>query len=295
MQLISYFHVRRFFITLIIICILSPLPSVLRDNELSYWNSLMNMVNDLRNINHISIMKVDWTTENILLTTQTSNDNTTTYVENTAPVGVSFIWYLYILSMFRFFLTILLGLTISLLIGKLFLQLSKTRQKHITTLLCWLPDSLTTVIIQCVIILMCISLATHVKLPFFSSFIIVISTCTVLIIQAMKQWLPFLYKKEKEHINNFLFLLSTLYTYSLANRNFLFAYITISFFYMECIFHVDGLLQFIVQYSVTSPTFLAIGLLFLYLSYIFFTVLQTIITTSTHYKSLQSETESTNS
>ncbi|WP_051758903.1 hypothetical protein [Bacillus manliponensis] len=255
----------------------------------------MNMVNDLRNINHISIMKVDWTTENILLTTQTSNDNTTTYAENKTPLGVSFIWYLYILSMFRFFLTILLGLAISLLIGKLFLQLSKTRQKHITTLLCWLPDSLTTVIIQCVIILMCISLATHVKLPFFSSFIIVISTCTVLIIQAMKQWLPFLYKKEKEHINNFLFLLSTLYTYSLANRNFLFAYITISFFYMECIFHVDGLLQFIVQYSVASPTFLAIGLLFLYLSYMFFTVLQTIITTSTHYKSLQSETESTNS
>lgn len=292
---VMYSSARRFLIALTIIAILSPLPSVLRNNELSYWSCFIDMVNDVRHIDHLSIPKVDWTDENILFSTQIASAKTAIHTKNNMSSTLSFIWDLYSLSMLRFFFTFLLGLAIGFLIGCLFLRLSKRIQRYLAVLLYRLPDSLTTVVIQCAIILICISITKYVKLPFFSSFIIIVSTCTVLIIQTMTRWLPFLYRRKEQNQNDFSYLISTLCICTLTNRKFLIAYIIISFFYMECTFHVDGLLQFIVQYSVTSPILFAIGLLLLYISYMILTALQTIITTNAHYRHLQSVTEVTNS
>lgn len=284
-----YYHAYRFLIALTIIFMLSPLPAIFRDKELSYWNSLQNIIHDIRYIQHLSIPTIDWEHENILFSPQTA-----AHTEDPTSSTLSFIWNLYSLSMFRFLLTFILGFTISFLIGKIFLQLSKMTQRFLIILLHRLPYSLTTVMIQCAIILLCISVTRYVTIPFFPSFIIIFSTCTILVIQAMKQWLPFLYKRDERHINNFSYFISTLYVCILANRKFLIGHIIVSFFYMECIFHVDGLFQFIVQYSVTSPTLLAIGLLLIYIPYMIITVLQNLLTTNLYEKHLYSVTETTN-
>ncbi|MDM5188294.1 hypothetical protein QUF99_13485 [Bacillus sp. DX4.1] len=273
-------YTYHLFIGFFIILIISPIPSILLTHESSYLKGLLGIFHNLVHIPSISIPMIDWIHESILFSSQPIVSSTTAlHVPGHSTLLFPYLWEVYFLSMVRFTFTLAAGFFISFAIGRSFLKSSSHLKKYVL-LLRWIPYSLSTVIMQCSIVLLSLYVAQYITIPFFSSLIIICSTSMIIVIQAIKKWLPFLYKTEDQAINDPSFLINTLFIALLTNHKSIIGSIIISFFYMECTFHTKGLLQFIIQFGGSSPTVVAIGLLLLYIPYMILSLLQSVWTTN---------------
>lgn len=270
----------RFLTGLLIILIVSPIPAVLLTHESSYLKGLVGIFHNFSHFPDISIPVIDWTHEPIFFSSQPiMNSTTVLHVPGQSTLLFPYMWEVYFLSIVRFTLALTIGFFISLAIGRLFLQAPKWLRKY-TFILRWIPYSFSTVLLQCAIVLISLYIARYITIPFFSSFIIICSTSMIIVMQAIKKWIPFLNTIEEYNRHHSSFLINTLFMAIFSNNRSVFSSIILSFFYMECIFHTKGLLQFIIQFGGSSPTIVTIGLLLIYIPYIILSLLQSIWTTN---------------
>lgn len=270
-SIISY--VYRCLLGMMVIILISPIPSVFLNSEQSYSEVLHTMINHLIHFRSIAIPITDWIHEPFFFFSYHPENMTKSFHSTSL---FPYIWKLYFLSMIRFFFSLTVGFFISLGIGRFFTRLSPKNRKHFLVLR-WVPFSFGTVLLQCSVIILCLFVASYISFPYFSSLLIICSTSMVIIIQSIKKWIPFLYTAQKTtHIHDSAFFSNTLLVSLLANHKSIIGSILISFTYMECIFHVNGIFQFIVQYCVTSPTLVTISLLLLYIPYKLLSLLQII-------------------
>ncbi|PEY34631.1 hypothetical protein CN354_17015 [Bacillus cereus] len=273
-------YTYRFLAGLLIILFISPIPAVLLTHESSYLKGLVGIFHNLAHFPSISIPMIDWMHESILFSSQPiMNSTTALHVPGQSTLLFPYMWEVYFLSIVRFTFTLAIGFFISLAIGRLFLKTPKQFKKY-TSILRWIPYSFSTALLQCAIVLISLYIAQYIKIPFFSSFIIICSTSMIIVIQAIKKWIPFLNNIEEHDIRDSSFLINTLFIAIVSNHKSILSSIILSFFYMECIFHTKGLLQFIIQFGGSSPTVVTFGLLLLYIPYIILSFLQSVWTTN---------------
>ena len=86
----------------------------------------------------------------------------------------------------------------------------------------------------------------------------------------------FLKNTNEYEIKHDSFLVDTLFLALTSNHKSILGSIILSFVFMECVFHANGLLQFIVQFGGNSPIIVTIGLLLLYIPYSILSFLQTL-------------------
>ncbi|WP_459501162.1 hypothetical protein [Bacillus sp. C1] len=264
----------------VLILIISPIPAILLTHESSYLNGLLEIFYSFTHFPYISIPAIDWIHESILFSSQpTINSTTTLHAQGQSTLLFPYMWEIYFLSIVRFTFTLVLGFSISLAIGRLFVKVPKQFKKY-TVVLRWIPYSFGTALLQCSIVLLSLHIAKYITIPFLSSLIIICSTSMIIVIQAIKKWIPFLNKTEKHNMYDSSFLIHTLFMAIVSNHTFIFNSIILSFFYMECIFHTKGLLQFIIQFGGSSPTVVTTGLLLLYIPYTILSFLQSVWTTN---------------
>lgn len=270
-------YTYRFLAGFLIILIISPLPAILLTHESSYLKSLLGIFYNFAHFPSISIPMIDWVHESILFSSHPIT--TTLHVPGHSPLLFPYVWEVYFLSIIRFTLTLAIGFFISLAIGRLFLKAPKQLKKYIS-ILRWIPYSFSTALLQCSIVLISLYIARYITIPFLSSLIIICSTSMIIVIQAIKKWIPFLNNTEEHNIRDSSFLINTLFMAIASNHKSILSSIILSFFYMECIFHTKGLLQFIIQFGGNSPTIVTIGLLLIYIPYIILSFLQSAWTTN---------------
>ncbi|KYG32627.1 hypothetical protein [Bacillus gaemokensis] len=282
--------IYRFLLGMLFILIISPIPAILLSHESSYLKGLLGIFHNLVHLSSVSIPMIDWMHESILFSSQPIINSKVVSVSHTQGHSMLFfpyIWEVYFLSIVRFTLTLVVGFFISLAIGRAFLRTPTSFKKH-TSFLRWIPYSFSTVLLQCSIILFSLYIAKYINIPFLSSLIIIFSTSMIIVIQAIKKWIPFLSKTEEHEIRDSAFLMNTLFMALVSNHKSILSSIILSFFYMECIFHAQGLLQFIIQFGGSSPIVVTIGLLLLYIPYTILSFLQSLWTTN--YSKRQSYT-----
>ncbi|PEB54301.1 hypothetical protein CON65_22405 [Bacillus pseudomycoides] len=269
-------YIFRFFIGFLIVLIISPIPALLLTHESSYLKGLLGIFYNSVHFPSISIPMIDWMHESILFSPQPiMNSKTALHASGHSTPLFPYMWEVYFFSITRFTLTLAIGFFISLAIGRVFFKAPKSLKKYIL-LLHWVPYSFSTVVLQCSIILFSLYIAKYITVPFFSSLIIIFSTSMIIVIQAIKKWLPFLSKTEDHEIRDSSFLVNTLFIALASNHKSILSSIILSFCFMECIFHTNGLLQFIIQFGGSSPTVVTIGLLLLYIPYIVLSFFQSL-------------------
>ncbi|PEQ05849.1 hypothetical protein [Bacillus toyonensis] len=267
-------HICKFIIGVIVIFVISPIPALFITHNYSYQNGLISIFQNFDQLSFISIPKIDWMHESIFFSAN-QMIHTSTHSTPLFP----YIWEIYFLSIVRFTFTLAIGFFISLGIGHLFLKAPNSIKK-ITTFLHWIPYSFCTVFLQCSILLLLLYIANFIKFSYFSSLIIVCSTSMIIVMQAIKKWLPFLYNTSEYEMKNSAFLVDTLFLALTSNHKSILSSIIFSFLIMECTFHAIGLLQFIVQFGGTAPVIVTIGLLLLYIPYSVLSFLQALWTTN---------------
>ncbi|MFJ8528952.1 hypothetical protein [Bacillus sp. NPDC094106] len=269
-------YIFRFFIGFLIVLIISPIPALLLTHESSYLKGLLGIFYNSVHFPSISIPMIDWMHESILFSPQPiMSSKTALHASGHSTPLFPYIWEVYFFSITRFTLTLAIGFFISLAIGRVFLKAPKSLKKYIL-LLHWVPYSFSTVVLQCSIILFSLYIAKYITVPFFSSLIIIFSTSMIIVMQAIKKWLPFLSKTEDHEIRDSSFLVNTLFMELASNHKSILSSIILSFCFMECIFHTHGLLQFMIQFGGNSPTVVTIGLLLLYIPYIVLSFFQSL-------------------
>ncbi|KWU53556.1 hypothetical protein [Bacillus mycoides] len=270
-------HICKFIAGVLIIFVISPLPALFITHNYSYLTGFVSIFHNLAQPSSISIPTIDWMHEPILFSA-----NQLVHTSNHSSPLFPYIWEIYFLSIVRFTFTLVIGFFISLGIGHLFLKAPNSLKKC-SSLFRWIPYSFSTVILQCSVLLSLLYISKFIKFPFFSSFIIVCSTSMIIVMQAIKKWLPFLNTTNEYEIKNSSFLVDTLFIALTSNHKSILSSIILSFVFMECIFHTNGLLQFIVQFGRNAPIVVTIGLLLLYIPYSILSFLQALWTT-THSK-----------
>ncbi|ETT77758.1 MULTISPECIES: hypothetical protein [Bacillus] len=267
-------HICKFIAGVLIIFVISPLPALFITHNYSYLTGFISIFHNLAQPSSISIPTIDWMHEPILFSA-----NQLVHTSNHSSPLFPYIWEIYFLSIVRFTFTLVIGFFISLGIGHLFLKAPNSLKKC-SSLFRWIPYSFGTVILQCSVLLSLLYISKFIKFPFFSSFIIICSTSMIIVLQAIKKWLPFLNNTNEYEIKNSAFLVDTLFMALTSNHKSILSSIILSFVFMECVFHVNGLLQFIVQFGGNAPIVVVIGLLLLYIPYSVLSFLQTLWTTN---------------
>ncbi|MCP9227577.1 hypothetical protein NMG90_19655 [Bacillus mycoides] len=267
-------HICKFIAGVLIIFVISPLPALFITHNYSYLTAFVSIFHNLAQPSSISIPTIDWMHEPILFSA-----NQLVHTSNHSSPLFPYIWEIYFLSIVRFTFTLVIGFFISLGIGHLFLKAPNSLKKC-SSLFRWIPYSFGTVILQCSVLLSLLYISKFIKFPFFSSFIIVCSTSMIIVMQAIRKWLPFLNTTNEYEIKNSSFLVDTLFIALTSNHKSILSSIILSFVFMECIFHTNGLLQFIVQFGRNAPIVVTIGLLLLYIPYSILSFLQALWTTN---------------
>lgn len=267
-------HICKFIAGVLIIFVISPLPALFITHNYSYLTGFVSIFHNLAQPSSISIPTIDWMHEPILFSA-----NQLVHTSNHSSPLFPYIWEIYFLSIVRFTFTLVIGFFISLGIGHLFLKAPNSLKKC-SSLFGWIPYSFGTVILQCSVLLSLLYISKFIKFPFFSSFIIVCSTSMIIVMQAIRKWLPFLNTTNEYEIKNSSFLVDTLFIALTSNHKSILSSIILSFVFMECIFHTNGLLQFIVQFGRNAPIVVTIGLLLLYIPYSILSFLQALWTTN---------------
>ncbi|AIW85584.1 hypothetical protein EXW39_10705 [Bacillus mycoides] len=267
-------HICKFIAGVLIIFVISPLPALFITHNYSYLTGFVSIFHNLAQPSSISIPTIDWMHEPILFSA-----NQLVHTSNHSSPLFPYIWEIYFLSIVRFTFTLVIGFFISLGIGHLFLKAPNSLKKC-SSLFRWIPYSFGTVILQCSVLLSLLYISKFIKFPFFSSFIIVCSTSMIIVMQAIRKWLPFLNTTNEYEIKNSSFLVDTLFIALTSNHKSILSSIILSFVFMECIFHTNGLLQFIVQFGRNAPIVVTIGLLLLYIPYSILSFLQALWTTN---------------
>ncbi|WP_439875865.1 hypothetical protein ACSLGG_10305 [Bacillus mycoides] len=273
-------HICKFIIGVLIILVISPIPALFLTHSNSYLTSFISIFHNFAQLSSISIPRIDWMHEPILFSAnQIIHAQNMIHTSSHSSPLFPYIWEIYFLSIVRFTFTLAIGFFLSLGIGHLFLKVPNPVRKC-TSLLRWIPYSISTVILQCSVLLLLLYIAKFIKFPFYSSFIIVCSTSMIIVMQAIKKWLPFLNNTNEYEIKNSAFLVDTLFMALTSNHKSILSSIILSFVFMECVFHANGLLQFIVQFGGNAPIVVTIGLLLLYIPYSVLSFLQTLWTTN---------------
>ncbi|WP_454638703.1 hypothetical protein [Bacillus mycoides] len=267
-------HICKFIAGVLIIFVISPLPALFITHNYSYLTGFVSIFHNLAQPSSISIPTIDWMHEPILFSA-----NQLVHTSNHSSPLFPYIWEIYFLSIVRFTFTLVIGFFISLGIGHLFLKAPNSLKKC-SSLFRWIPYSFGTVILQCSVLLSLLYISKFIKFPFFSSFIIVCSTSMIIVMQAIRKWLPFLNTTNEYEIKNSSFLVDTLFIALTSNHKSILSSIILSFVFMECIFHTNGLLQFIVQFGRNAPIVVTIALLLLYIPYSILSFLQALWTTN---------------
>ncbi|EJR56061.1 hypothetical protein IIM_01153 [Bacillus cereus VD107] len=273
-------HICKCIVGVFIIFVISPIPALFITHNFSYLTGFISIFHNFTQLSSISIPRIDWMHEPILFSAipMVHTQNMIHTSSHSTPL-FPYIWEIYFLSIVRFTFTLAIGFFISLGIGHLFLKAPDSVRKY-TSLLRWIPYSFSAVLLQCSVLLLLLYIAKFINLPFFSSFIIVCSTSMIIVMQAIKKWLPFLNNTNEYEIKNSAFLVDTLFMALTSNHKSILSSIILSFVFMECVFHANGLLQFIVQFGGNAPIVVAIGLLLLYIPYSVLSFLQTLWTTN---------------
>ncbi|PGZ97541.1 hypothetical protein COE51_14725 [Bacillus pseudomycoides] len=275
-SIVSYMY--RFLLGFIAIILISPIPAVLLNNkQSSYFEVLYTIINHFVHFRSISIPMTDWIHDSFFFSSYQPHGISKTFDSHSNSTSLfPYIWKLYFSSMMRFLLSLTIGFLISLRIGQFFMKLSPKNKKRFS-FLSWIPFSFGTVLLQCIIMTLFLFIASYIAFPYISSLLIICSTSMIIIVQAIKTWIPLLSTftvHETTHVHNSAFFSRTLFASLLASHKSIIGSILISFIYMECIFHVNGLFQFIVQYCVSSPILVTMGLLLLYIPYMLISLLQ---------------------
>lgn len=267
-------HICKFIIGVIVIFIISPIPALFITHNYSYQNGFISIFQNFAQLSSISIPKVDWMHESIFFSASQM-----IHASNHSTPLFPYIWEIYFISIVRFTFTLAIGFFISLGIGHLFFKAPNSVKKF-TSFLSWIPYSFCTVFLQCSVLLLLLYIEKFIKLPYYSSFIIVCSTSLIIVMQAIKKWIPFLNSTNEYEIKHSSFLVDTLFLALTSNHKSILGSIILSFVFMECVFHASGLLQFIVQFGGNAPVIVTIGLLLLYIPYTILSFLQTLWTTN---------------
>lgn len=194
-------HICKFIAGVLIIFVISPLPALFITHNYSYLTGFVSIFHNLAQPSSISIPTIDWMHEPILFSA-----NQLVHTSNHSSPLFPYIWEIYFLSIVRFTFTLVIGFFISLGIGHLFLKAPNSLKKC-SSLFRWIPYSFGTVILQCSVLLSLLYISKFIKFPFFSSFIIVCSTSMIIVMQAIKKWLPFLNTTNEYEIKIHLSLL----------------------------------------------------------------------------------------
>ncbi|MBE5104981.1 hypothetical protein IGI01_06680 [Bacillus thuringiensis] len=267
-------HIYKFFIGVLIIFIISPIPALFIAHKYSYLTGFISIFQNFSHFSSISIPKIDWMHESIFFSA-----NQMIHTSNHVSPLFPYIWEIYFLSTVRFTFTLAIGFFISLGVGHLFIK-APNWFKRFASFLSWIPYSFCTVLLQCSVLLLLLYIAKFIKIPYYSSFIIICSTSMIIVMQAIKKWIPFLNNTNEYEIKNSSFLVDTLFLALTSNHKSILGSVILSFVFMECVFHANGLLQFIVQYGGSTPVIVTIGLLLLYIPYSILSFLQTLWTTN---------------
>ncbi|HDR7779196.1 TPA: hypothetical protein QCY06_004993 [Bacillus tropicus] len=270
-------HICKFIVGVLIIFIISPIPALFITHKYSYITGFISIFHNFAQLSSMTIPKIDWMHESIFFSA-----NQMVHTANQSTPLFPYIWEIYFLSIVRFSFTLAIGFFISLGIGHLFFKAPQSIKKF-SSLLRWIPYSLCTVLLQCSVLLLLLYITKFMKLPYYSSFIIVCSTSMIIIMQAIKKWIPFLSNTNEYEIKQSSFLVDTLFLALTSNHKSILGSIILSFVFMECVFHASGLLQFIVQFGGNAPIIVTISLLLLYIPYCILSFLQTLWTTN-HFK-----------
>ncbi|MED0949534.1 hypothetical protein P4T34_07875 [Bacillus mobilis] len=267
-------HICKFIVGVLIIFIISPIPALFITHKYSYITGFISIFHNFAQLSSMTIPKIDWMHESIFFSA-----NQMVHTSNHSTPLFPYIWEIYFVSIVRFTFTLAIGFFISLGIGHLFFKAPHSVKK-LTSLLRWIPYSFCTVLLQCSVLFLLLYIAKFIKLPYYSSFIIVCSTSMIIVMQAIKKWVPFLSNRNEYEIKQSSFLVDTLFLALTSNHKSILGSIILSFVFMECVFHASGLLQFIVQFGGNAPVIVTISLLLLYIPYCILSFLQTLWTTN---------------
>ncbi|WP_433773702.1 hypothetical protein [Bacillus wiedmannii] len=267
-------HICEFIVGIFIIFVISPIPAIFITHNYSYQNEFISIFQNFSQLSSISIPKIDWMHESIFFSA-----NQMIHTSNHATPLFPYIWEIYFLSTVRFTFTLAIGFFISLGIGHLFIK-APNSVKRFASFFNWIPYSFCTVLLQCSVLLLLLYIAKFIKIPYYSSLVIICSTSMIIVMQAIKKWIPFLNNTNEYEIKNPSFLIDTLFLALTSNHKSILGSIILSFIFMECVFHTNGLLQFIVQFGGSAPVIVTIGLLLLYIPYSILSFLQTLWTTN---------------
>lgn len=275
-------HICKFIIGIIVIFAISPIPALFITHNYSYQNGFISIFQNFAQLSSISIPKVDWMHESIFFSA-----NQMIHTSNHSTPLFPYIWEIYFISIVRFTFTLAIGFFISLGIGHLFFKVPNSFKKF-TTVLKWIPYSF----LHCSITMFSL-ITTSIHRTIYKPSLLLIIYHRMQYFHdyryaSSKKWIPFLKNTNEYEIKHDSFLVDTLFLALTSNHKSILGSIILSFVFMECVFHANGLLQFIVQFGGNSPIIVTIGLLLLYIPYSILSFLQTLWTTN--YSKQQSYT-----
>ena len=172
-------HIYKFIVGVLIIFIISPIPTLFVTHKYSYITGFISIFHNFAQLSSMTIPKIDWMHESIF--------------------SQQMRWYILLINQHRYSLTcgkyIFIDCSFYLyscnrILHQLrdwpFIFKAPQSVKKFASLLRWIPYSLCTVLLQCAVLLLLLYITKFIKIPYYSSFIIVCSTSMIIVMQAIK-------------------------------------------------------------------------------------------------------------
>ena len=172
-------HIYKFIVGVLIIFIISPIPALFITHKYSYITGFISIFHNFAQLSSMTIPKIDWMHESIFFSA-----NQMVHTANQSTPLFPYMWkYIFIDCSFYLY-------SCNRILHQLrdwpFIFKAPQSVKKFTSLLRWIPYSLCTVLLQCAVLLLLLYITKFIKIPYYSSFIIVCSTSMIIVMQAIK-------------------------------------------------------------------------------------------------------------
>lgn len=172
-------HICKFIVGVLIIFIISPIPALFITHKYSYITGFISIFHNFAQLSSMTIQRLIGCT-NLSYSQQM---RWFTLLINQHRYSLTYGRYIF----YRLFvLPLLLRSDSSSAQDRPFIFKAPQSVKKFTSLLRWIPYSLCTVLLQCSVLLLLLYITKFMKLPYYSSFIIVCSTSMIIVMQAIK-------------------------------------------------------------------------------------------------------------
>lgn len=172
-------HIYKFIVGVLIIFIISPIPTLFVTHKYSYITGFISIFHNFAQLSSMTIPKIDWMHESIFFSA-----NEMVHTANQSTPLFPYMWEIYFYRLFV--LPLLLQSDSSSAQDWPFIFKAPQSVKKFASLLRWIPYSLCTVLLQCAVLLLLLYITKFIKIPYYSSFIIVCSTSMIIVMQAIK-------------------------------------------------------------------------------------------------------------